>query len=219
MTTATIVHDVQSAGKDTEEKLFSGAHAALTFAYNHSAQVYERPLMSRLADGAGIRAGQESGKGLGGVDGAAQAGMILSKVEKLSRLHKAIIVGRFAPQAARCPCCKSPTDDLDWLAAIRIISDAGVGGALSTHISFRVLRDAIVVRYFGKKDVKLSAAADMAGVSAATATNHNSAISIWLRGTRTTKQQDGNRGDGKIGEESVALAHITDLLSAQGICK
>lgn len=89
--------------------------------------------------------------------------------------------------------------------------------ALSAHPTARVLRDAIVARYFGK-DVKLSDAAERAGVSAATATNHNGKIKLWLYGTRTTKQKGGGRGDGKKGVEALAMEYAADLLTAKGLC-
>lgn len=101
--------------------------------------------------------------------------------------------------------------------AVREISDAAACEALSAHPTPRILRDAIVARYFGK-DVKLSDAADRAGVSAATATNHNGKIKLWLYGTRTTKQKDGGRGEGKKGIEALAMEYATDLLTAKGLC-
>ncbi|RBL87885.1 hypothetical protein DDE05_00470 [Streptomyces cavourensis] len=108
-------------------------------------------------------------------------------------------------------------DRHDWLAAVREISDAAACEALSSHPTPRILRDAIVARYFGK-DVKLSEAAGRAEVSAATATNHNGKIKLWLYGTRTTKQKDGGRGDGKKGIEALAMEYATDLLAAKGLC-
>ncbi len=195
------------------EPLFSNAHAALTFAYNHSAQAYDVPAMNRAARGS-IKS---SGKGLGGVDGAAQAGMILVNVDALSPLHQAILYARFAPKTNRCKCCEGVTDDLRWMAAIRVISDLAASQALSTHPTARVLRDTIIEGYFGKK-VVLSSAADRADVSAKTASNHRAMIVRWLRGSRTGQEKEGVRGGGEIGQEAIAMAHITDMLSAKGIC-
>lgn len=194
-------------------RLFATAHAALTFAFNHSDQVYDKPMMARMAQSPG----PGTGKGLGGQDGAGQAGIILAALESLPRLYRAILVARFAPQSEPCKCCKGATDRLEWLEAIREISNAAACEALSAHPTARVLRDAIVARYFGK-DVKLSDAADRAGVSAATATNHNGKIKLWLYGTRTTKKTDGGRGDGKKGVEALAMEYAADLLTAKGLC-
>ncbi|MNL53332.1 hypothetical protein D3C87_1765680 [compost metagenome] len=66
--------------------------------------------------------------------------------------------------------------------------------------------------------MKLSDAAERAGVSAGTATNHNGKIKLWLYGTRTTKQKGGERGAGLKGVEALAMEHAADLLSAKGLC-
>lgn len=195
-----------------EERLFASAHAALTFAFNYSAQAVERPMMARMADKGG-----GTGKGLGGIDGAGQAGIILGKVSKLSRLHQAIIVCRFAPQSCECRSCGSAVDAHDWLGAVREVSDVAVTAALSAHPTARVLRDAIVARHFGKK-LLLSDAAARADVSAATATNHNKLIVSWLRGSRTVKGSGAQRDAGVIGEEARAMHHIADLLLTSHIC-
>lgn len=192
-------------------RLFTTAHAALTFAYNHTDQVYDKPMISRMAQA------PSEGKGLGGTDGAGQAAFVFGALDPLPRLYRAILVARFAPRTDRCKCCQGTVDRHDWLAAVREISDAAACGALSAHPTPRVLRDAIVARYFGK-DLKLSEAAERAGVSAATATNHNGKIKLWLYGTRTTKQKGGERGAGQKGVEALAMEHAADLLSAKGLC-
>lgn len=194
-----------------EERLFSSAHAALTFAFNYSAQAVERPMMARMADKGG-----GTGKGLGGLDGAGQAGMILSKVKSLSRLHQAILRARFGERVASCPCCGSPADDHDWLAAIRVISDHAVADALSSHVTSRILRDAIIARYFGKK-LLLQDAAVRVNVSVATASRHNSLLVEWLRGSRTLKASSGNRSAGIRGVEAIAMDAISRLLEGHGL--
>lgn len=100
---------------------------------------------------------------------------------------------------------------------MREISDAAACDASSVHPTPRILRDAIVARYFGK-DVKLSDAADRAGVSAGTATNHHSKIKLWLYGTRTTKHHSGIRSEGKKGTEVRAIEYAADLLTAKVLC-
>lgn len=60
-------------------------------------------------------------------------------------------------------------------------------------------------------------AAERAGVSAATATNHNGKIKL-LYGTRTTKQGDGERGEGKKGVEALAMEFAAVLLIAKSLC-
>jgi hypothetical protein len=191
--------------------LFSSAHAALTFAYNHSDQVYDKPMMARLASRPGA-----SGKGLGGVDGAGQAGIIQGAIDDLPPLLRAILYARFARRECACKSCGTKVDSLQWQEAIGVIATAAASQALSGRTSPRVLRHAIVERYFGKK-VLLAAAADRADVSAATATNHSTIVIAWLRGTRTTKAKDGTRGDGEIGQEQLAMDAITRALSGTGL--
>lgn len=196
-------------------RLFATAHAALTFAYNHTDQVYDKPMMARMAEAESQAAA--SGKGLGGTDGAGQAAIVMGALKAMPRLYRAILVARFAPRTDRCKCCQGTVDRHDWLAAVREISDAAACDALSGYPTPRVLRDAIVARYFGK-DVKLSDAAERAGKSAATATNYNGKIKLWLYGTRTTKQKGGERGAGQKGVEALAMEYAADLLSAKGLC-
>jgi hypothetical protein len=210
-TAITLAGGSTATPQNYEAPLFSSAHAALTFAYNHSGQVYDRPAMARAA-----QRNTSSGKGLGGVAGAAQAGMILRAVQDLPRLHQAILRARFGGRGAKCPHCNADADDSDWLAAVREISDAAVASAMSSHLTNRKLRDGIIARYFGKK-VLLSAAARAAEVSDATASQHNGMIIGWLRGTRTTKEQGGDRSDGKKGQEQIAMEAITDLLAGKGL--
>ncbi|WP_191578595.1 MULTISPECIES: hypothetical protein [Achromobacter] len=214
MTTLTLSRVPSTATyEEQQSRLFKTAHAALTFAYNHTDQVYDKPMMARMAE----TQGGPVGKGLGGTDGAGQAAYIFRALEKLPRLYRAILVARFAPRSDRCKCCQGTVDRHDWLAAVREISDAAACDALSAHPTPRVLRDAIVARYFGK-DIKLTEAAERANVSAATATNHNGKIKLWLYGTRTTKQKGGERGAGEKGVEALAMEYAADLLSAKGLC-
>jgi hypothetical protein len=196
-------------------RLFATAHAALTFAYNHTDQVYDKPMMARMAQAQSEAAAE--GKGLGGTDGAGQAAIVMGALKPLPRLYRAILVARFAPRSDRCKCCQGSVDRHDWLAAVREISDAAACDALSGHSTPRVLRDAIVARYFGK-DVKLSDAAERAGKSTATATNYNGKIKLWLYGTRTIKQKSGERSAGQKGVEALAMEYAADLLAAKGLC-
>lgn len=194
--------------------LFTSAHAALTFAFNHSNQVYDRPLMARLASTP--RPG--GGKGLGGTDGAAQAGMVLSKLDGLSELHELIIFARFMHKTVACPCCASEVWDADWLAVVRKISDAAMGaGVLSGHIVHRSVRDGLVIRHFagklGRTRVPLEALATHAGISERTVTDQNSKITLWLRGSRLPPKQ-GDKA--VVGEEDRAMAKMENALSQAG---
>lgn len=182
-----------------EQQLFDTAHQALTFAFNFSASTLDRPMMSRMADKY-----QPTGKGLAGHDGAAQAGMILRRVTELSRLHQAILHARFAPREEPCPCCHSSRPVLEWMAAIREISDVAVTHALTGHVTNRSLRDGLVMRYFGHK-VTLQELAKRANVNRDTASAHNDMIIRWLHGTRNKVKKGELVRTGEKGEEQKAI--------------
>lgn len=80
------------------EPLFSSAHAAIVFALNYNHQQYDKPLMNRLAMKA-----MPQGKGLSGIDGAAQAGMIRGMIGKLSDLECAMLIAYCAPKKLPIP--------------------------------------------------------------------------------------------------------------------
>ena len=163
------------------DALFSSAHAALTFAFNFSSQAYDRPMMNRMADGPA-----RSGKGLVGLDGAGQAGMIRREIAALGQLREAIITACFAPQSLPCscrrPCCSGQTINTEWSDAIGVITQAAVG-QLSGCISNHRLRRGIVEKAFGAK-VSISDLAVACGVSRDTASAHNEKLVAWLRGSK-----------------------------------
>lgn len=75
------------------EPLFKSAHQALTFAFNFSASNYDAPVMNRMAQDPA-----PAGRGLGGLDGAAQAGMVMSRLNNLKKKHTAVLTARVAPK-------------------------------------------------------------------------------------------------------------------------
>lgn len=105
----------------TTEPLFKSAHDALVFAFNYSDQQYGKTPMSKV-----ILAGTETGKGLSGNDGAAQAGMIKAEVKNIDRLMQAFLTARFAPFAipcdCGCPCCSGRRSNEEWTNAIGVLS-------------------------------------------------------------------------------------------------
>lgn len=80
--------------------LFRSAHQALLFAMTYSATQHgtaaaaERQIALQARERYLPEPG--SGRGLRGLDGAAQAGMIRSKVERMAPLNVAVLVARFA---------------------------------------------------------------------------------------------------------------------------
>lgn len=84
------------------EPLFESAHQALLFAYTFSANQYAKAGAAERMIGmqAKERYGREllprlPSKGLAGLDGAAQAGMILAEVTRMRPLDRSLITARF----------------------------------------------------------------------------------------------------------------------------
>lgn len=199
-------------GKSMNEPLFKGAHQALTFAYNYSSGTVDRPMMLKLADKV-----KRTGRGLGGLDGAAQAGLIQREMLDLDRLQQQIILAKFLPKAAGCPCCGHDVPSIDWLTAVRAISDEAMArGILSGHLVHRAVRDGIVARYFGQK-LLLGDLAVKAGINADTVTAQNAQIVNWLRGTRLVKKRRSEFEAGVKGEEAIAMERAEAILYEAGI--
>jgi len=194
-----------------DQKLFRTPQAALVFAFNYSMQQQGRPLADRLASPA-----MRTGKGLSGVDGAGQAGMIRREMEELTYLQRAALVARFAPRSMPCSCrnacCSGYRPNPEWDAAIRDL-EQGALEALAGHVSHYRLRRKLVEQYFGVR-VLLKDLADQCGVHANTATAHRKIIRTWLGGQ---KSQHGKGGvvtaHATDGIESSARKRIDNLLS------
>lgn len=136
-----------------DKALFESTHQALTFAFNM------RPQSSmgiyKLGD---IEAWQKAGegKGLGGLNGAAQSGMILAMVDRMDkRMHSQLIVAKFAPHTNPCacksPCCIGYRHNPAYLHALMYIADEIGPRALSgmTSNTYGLRRD-LVHKHFGQ---------------------------------------------------------------------
>lgn len=194
------------------EPLFKGAHQALTYAFNYSSGTLDRPAMVKMADRT-----PRTGRGLAGVDGAAQAGFILRELQALSSLHQRILEAAFLPQTTPCPCCHSAVWDADWLQSVRVVSDAAMSaGVLSGHVVHRIVRDGLVMRYFATKAnrprIVLADLASKAGISERTVTDQNGKITLWLRGARLVRTGRGEFEEGKKGEEARAVELAESML-------
>lgn len=195
-----------------QEPLFDSAHNALLFAFNFSGQQYDRPIMNRLADDPI----DYVSKGLSGMDGAAQAGMIFNKLFHLPPLYQYIVFATYAPRTIPCscryPCCSGSKRNVLWDACIREIEEAALRNALVGCVSHRVLRRGIVERVFGDKTITLAGLAEKTGVSETTANSHNQKVRQWLLGMPATK-----RSEAVPGEKANAQAMIEQILVVDGL--
>lgn len=190
----------------SDEALFKSAADALRFAFHFSHQQYDRPLINRMAD---KHLGGD-GKGLSGNDGAGQAGMIRRELSTLSNLHLAILTARFAPQFFPCscarPCCSGKAINFEWREATRAVAAHACESLQGGAGKFR-LRHELVLRYYGTKDT-LTDIADRCGIRRQAASDHNSLIVTWLRGSQAKKGKDGVKGEeAKAMEAAAAVLH------------
>ncbi len=166
---------------------FNNTNSALLFAFNCSHQAYDPPLMNKL--GWGPPTG--SGNGLVGLDAPAQAGMILSRLSRLTVHQQNVLIAKFAPRtwpcSCRAACCSGRKRNDMWEQAISYLAQVAAAEALSGCLSNNRLRVGIVKRIFGDKTLTLEQLAEKSGVHINTAKNHSGAIKRWLLGVRNPK--------------------------------
>lgn len=193
------------------DQLFNSAHSAMLFAFNFAHQAYEPPLMNRLAWGplAGIS------KGLSGNDGAAQSGMILSRLARLTIHQQNVLIAKFAPRtwpcSCRAPCCSGRKRNDMWEQAISYLAQVAAAEALPGCVSNNRLRVGIIKRIFGDKSMTLEQLAEKTGVHINTAKNHSKAIKRWLLGNRNVKTA------ADYGLIDLSLARADSILVEAGI--
>lgn len=139
------------AAKIEEEPLFRCAHDALVFAYRYNGQQYAPTPVAKMMRG---RIG--SGKGLVGVDGAAQAGIIRGLLKPLDPWEQAAIIAKYAIYPK----------ELLWARNSLIVP---VMAALPTGMHNRRMVDVLVQRYYGRR-VRLKELAATHGLSASAMT-------------------------------------------------
>ncbi len=193
--------------------LFVSSHSALVFAFNFSSQQYDRPMMNRLAAPA-----IGTGKGLAGLDGAAQAGFIRAEVRDLGRLAEAILMARLAPRSNPCscraPCCRGNKDNKEWTNAISFLADYVRHTALAGCTAHGMMRREYVIRYFTPKEkrVSLDALAEKHSVDRHAASAHCGKVAALFGGTAARRDKPA-----AIGLETVAMNAIEDRLRLIGM--
>ena len=90
--------------------LFRSAHEALTFAFRYAHDQSPRTPMTRMMQGGSIG----SGKGLIGLDGAGQAGMILAALVHLNPEQRHVLVVRYGDLKEPCQCCGMMAPTRAW---------------------------------------------------------------------------------------------------------
>lgn len=156
------------------EPIFSSVYEALVFAYNFRWGQYPDTPMAKLLKRAGGQLG--GGKGLSGLDGAAQAGMVQCEISRLSDDQRAAIELRFGSRPHECPVCTGPLRSSDWhMAAERLAN------AVSTVVEGDLrVRRALVRRHFGER-AALSDLAEAIGMPKSTLGDQAAKVTAELR--------------------------------------
>jgi hypothetical protein len=132
---------------DIEGTLFRTAKGALLFASNYSHGQMKKPFLAKMVGGG------RPGRGLGGLDGAGQAGMIMAALSRLPRVQQALLIARHTtavtPCSCRSPCCKGSREEPDWAMAVEYIVEDVLKQGLTGTVSHYRLRRALVMRYLG----------------------------------------------------------------------
>lgn len=187
--------------------LFDSSRKALLFALNATARSrYSAPLMNKmmadgkvrrieLADGTKMTVAvprRRRNENLIGMDGVAQAGMILLQLAKLPRPKQLVLIGSTLqsqlPCSCRSPCCRGYKMNSEWAQAIEELCDVlkneanvtkkkGVKGFSTPPM----MRRALVEKHFipGKRIV-LAELADACDVTEATVIKHRKLITEYL---------------------------------------
>ncbi len=188
----------------TEQKLFRTQQDALIFAFNYSMQRTDRSPVDRMASPAA-----NTGKGLIGHDGAAQAGMIRRELEQLSDIERAALVARFAPRSRPCvcgrACCSGYEPNPEYQAAISLLTQSAMS-VLAGRIVHYQLRRGLVEKAAGMK-VEIKALALKCEVSEKTAEAHWQIIKLWFQGRAKPKVKPSKRKRIAAGE---GMADVAD---------
>lgn len=166
------------------EQLFKSSADAIMFALRFSSQQYAETPMSKMMKRDGRRS---SGKGLVGLDGAGQAGMILQKLENLDELERACIVARYTDRIAECPCCRNPTASEEYRNAINTLASWAERN-IENVTSVPRIRFAIVQEFFERRR-SVGKVADDIGMPRSTA--YDQRARIWPRLTELDKKALG----------------------------
>lgn len=101
-----------------QDPVFKSAHEALTFAFRFAGQQSPKTPMSVMMQTSHLG----SGRGLSGLDGAGQAGMVLAALKHLKDDERHVLIARYGDVRRPCPCCGQPAPDQVWAEAVEALS-------------------------------------------------------------------------------------------------
>lgn len=156
---------------------FRTVRGALAFAFNFTHGTVKKPFIASLTGSS------RPGRGLSGLDGAAQAGLIKSAVSQLAPVRAHLIVGRYTPKKLPCPCkrqcCAGYLLNREWAQSVEWLTEYVLTAALAGTVSHFRLRRAIIVRYLGD-EISIARIAGDCHVKRDTAAEHNKRVVLRL---------------------------------------
>lgn len=190
-----------------EDVTFPNAKRALLFAVTIEGNP-ARPASSRMVDAT------MGGRGLAGLDRAAQAGMILNILESLGKLQIATLIASAAPRALPChcrrPCCSGRRVNTYWREAVDVLTHAA---AVEAEVDARYsVRRELVFKIYGH-DSTLEEIASRVHMERHAIGRYHRSVHTWLRGRKA-----GRNGEPAIeGLESTAWREAESALARFGI--
>lgn len=174
-----------------DDALFKSVNHALAFAMNFTHGTIKRSGVVKMMGGGG------TGRGLAGLDGAAQAGMIKQALEALPSVYAHVLIARFAPQSEPCTCkrwcCRGWRETQEWHGSIDWLTEHIFEIGLTGNIAHIKFRRSVVARYFGSKISFLEIAREC-GVDRDTASALNAKIVDYFRGPKWLKKGGTEEG-------------------------
>jgi len=159
--------------------IFTSAQEAITFAINYSSQQYAMSPMTKLLQGPS----RGSGRGLIGMDGAGQAGMVLAELARLDYWQLAAIVTGKIAHSERCDCrrscCRGWKLNPVFEEAVNQLADY-VALTLTPVPPVKEFRVAVIMKYFGENASPLETAKHL-GIQKNAAERHITSIRKCIR--------------------------------------
>jgi hypothetical protein len=185
-----------------EPALFGDAWQAVRFAMTRTGAP-SRPIMNRMTDTSLPETG------LAGLDGAAQAGIIVSLMHRLGPVAEASLIATCAPHTAVCscrrPCCSGHAFNAIWNRAVTTLADA-----VPLKLPYGIKLGAILKIY--GTNLTLARIARQSGYDPHTVGKHFKLIQHWLKGKPATRDSKAEEG-----VEAAAWKEIESLLRDRGI--
>ncbi|HIC7213968.1 hypothetical protein [Burkholderia stabilis] len=159
--------------------IFKSAEEAITFACNYSSQQYALSPMAKILQ----RGAYGSGRGLIGLDGAGQAGMVFAEIARLDYWQMVALVARKATRSESCdclsPCCRGWRMTELFREAVSQLADE-VARTARDVLPVKEFRVAVLRKYFGDK-IHVLDEAEKLGIDEHPANRHATTIRKWIK--------------------------------------